>query len=72
VPVMICVLEATLELHVNTFFGYRKLPTLGNLHRLLGLVTRVLLDVLDLLDNVVALEDLAEDNVLAIQPSEST
>lgn len=57
---------------MNTFFGHRQLPALGDLHRLLGLITRVLLDVLDLLDDIVALEDLAEDNVLAIQPATST
>lgn len=56
---------------MNTFFGHRQLSALGDLDRLLGLVTRVLLDVLDLLDNVVALEDLAEDDVLAIQPATS-
>lgn len=54
---------------MNTFFGHRQLPALDDLHRLLGLVARVLVDILDLLDNVVALEDLAEDNVLAIQPA---
>lgn len=57
---------------MNTFFGHRKLPALGDLHRLLGLVAGVLLDILDLLDNVVALEDLAKDNVLAIQPATNT
>lgn len=59
----------TLELHVNTFFGHRQLSTLDDLDRLLGLVAGVLLDVLNLLNNVVALEDLAEDNVLAVQPA---
>lgn len=57
---------------MNTFFGHRQLPALGDLHRLLGLVARVLLDILDLLDNVVALEDLAKDNVLAVQPATNT
>lgn len=57
---------------MNTFFGHRKLPALGDLHCLLGLVAGVLLDILDLLDNVVALEDLAKDNVLAIQPAANT
>lgn len=54
---------------MNTFFGHRQLPALDDLDRLLGLVARVLLDILDLLDNVIALEDLAEDNVLAVQPA---
>lgn len=57
---------------MNTFFGHRQLPALDDLDCLLGLVARVLLDILNLLDNVVALEDLAEDNVLAIQPATDT
>lgn len=59
----------TSELHVNTFFGNRQLSALDDRHSRLGLVARVLLNILDLLDNVVALEDLAEDNMLAIQPT---
>lgn len=58
-----------LEFHVDTFFGHRKLPALDDLDRLLGLVAGVLVDVLDLLDDVVPLEDLAEDDVLAIEPA---
>lgn len=61
-----------LEFHVDTFFGHRKLPALDNLHRLLGLVAGVLVDILDLLDDVVPLKDLAEDDVLAIEPAAET
>lgn len=58
-----------LKLHVDTFFGNGQLAALGDLDGQLGLVAGVLLDVLNLLDNLVALEDLAEDDVLAIQPT---
>lgn len=57
---------------MDTFFGHRQLPALDDLDRLLGLVAGVLLGVLNLLNDVVALEDLAEDDVLAIQPPEQT
>ena len=57
-----------LELNVYTFFGNRQLARLGDLDRLNGLVARPGLDLLDLLDNVVALEDLAEDDVTAVKP----
>lgn len=59
----------TLEFHVDTFFWHRQLSALGNLDGLLGLVAGVLLDVLNLFDNVVAFEDFAKDNVLAVQPA---
>lgn len=61
--------QHTLEFQVDTFFGHRQLSALDDLDRLLGLVTGVLLDVLDLLDDFIALEDLAENDVLAIQPA---
>lgn len=54
---------------MDTFFGNGQLAALGDLDGHLGLVAGVLLDVLNLLDNLVALEDLAEDDVLAIQPT---
>lgn len=54
---------------MDTFFGDLQLAGLGDLDRLLGLVTRLGLDVLDLLDDIVALEDLAEDDVAAIEPA---
>lgn len=53
---------------MNTFFGNLELSALGDPDRLLGLVAGLLVDVLDLLDDVVALEDLAEDDVTAVQP----
>jgi hypothetical protein len=53
---------------VNTFRRDLKLSTLGDLDRLLGLVTGLGLGVLDLLNNVVALEDLAKNDVSAVQP----
>ena len=61
--------SSTLELHVNTFGGYLQLATLDNLDCLLGLVSRLGLGILDLLNDVVALEDLTEDDVAAIEPS---
>lgn len=60
--------QHTLEFHVDTFFGHRQLSALNDLDRLLGLVAGVLVDVLDLLDDVVALENLTEDDVLAVEP----
>lgn len=59
----------TLELHVNTFFGHGQFSALDDLDRLLGLVAGVLVNVLNLLNDIVALEDLAEDDVLAVQPA---
>lgn len=53
---------------LDTFIRNLQLATLGNLDRLRGLVAGVLLDVLDSRDNLVALEDLAEDNVAAVEP----
>lgn len=54
---------------MDTFFGHRQLPALDDLDGLLGLVARVLVDVLNLFDDVVALKDLAKDDVLAVQPA---
>lgn len=54
---------------MNTFFGHWQFSALDDLDCLLGLVAGELLDILNLLDNLVALEDLAEDDVLAIQPA---
>jgi len=52
---------------VDTFFWYGELATLGNLYGRFWLVSAALGDVLDSLDDLVALEDFAEDNVLAIE-----
>lgn len=57
-----------LELNVNTFCGNLEFTTLDNLDGGKGLVTGGGLEVLDLVDNVVALEDLAEDDVTSVQP----
>lgn len=57
------------ELHVNTFFGDGELSALGNLDSLGGLVAWRLVDVLDLLNDVVALENLTEDDMAAVKPS---
>ena len=57
-----------LELNVNTFCGNLKFTTLDNLDGGKRLVTGGSLDVLDLVDNVVALEDLSEDDVTSVQP----
>lgn len=59
---------ACLEFHVDTFGGNVKLATLDDLDRLNGLVTAGRLEVLDLVNDVVALEDLAKDNVTAVEP----
>lgn len=57
-----------LELHVNTFGRNLQLAALGDLDLLDGLVAGLGGALLDLLNDVVALEDLAEDNVTAIEP----
>lgn len=54
---------------MNTFRGDLELAALGNLDGLDGLVAGASLGVLDLLDEFVALEDLAEDDMAAIEPS---
>lgn len=53
---------------MNTFRGDFKLATLGDLDSLCRLVARRSLDVLDLLDNLVALEDFAENDVPSVEP----
>jgi len=54
---------------VATFGGFvYNLATLGNLDGLDGLVAGLGLRVFDLLDDIVAFENLAEDDVTAIQP----
>jgi hypothetical protein len=58
----------TLELYVNTFFRDLKLARFGYLDRLDRPVARLCLDLLNLLDDIEALEDLAEDDVAAIKP----
>ena len=53
---------------MDTFRGHLQLSALGDLDSLLGLVAAGSLGVLDLGDNIHALEDLAEDDVTAIEP----
>ncbi len=58
----------SLELHVNTFGRDFQLAALGDLDHHARPVAGLGLDVLDLLHNVVALENLTEDDVTAIEP----
>lgn len=57
-----------LELNVNTFGRDLQLAALGNLDSVHGLVAGSRLAALDLVNNVVALEDFAKDDVAAVQP----
>lgn len=57
-----------LKLRVDTFWFHFQLTTLGDLDRLLRLVSSTLWYILDLLDNIITLKHLAEDNVLSIKP----
>jgi hypothetical protein len=61
--------DTALKFHVDTFWGNLQLAALGDLDRLNGLVAWCGLSLLDLLDDLVALEDLAEDDVTAIEPA---
>jgi hypothetical protein len=54
---------------VYTFLGHLELSALGNLDGLYGLVTRALGHVLNLVDDLVAFKNLAEDDVAAIEPA---
>jgi hypothetical protein len=53
---------------MNTFFGHLKLSALLDLDGHLGLIAGALFAVFNLLHNLVALEHLAKDDVLAIKP----
>jgi hypothetical protein len=57
-----------LEFRACTFFGQLELAALGDLDCLGRLVARGLGHILDLVDDLKALEHLAEDNVLAVEP----
>ena len=52
-----------------TFFGNLQFAALGDFNDFLRLVAGVGVGVLDLLDEFVALKDLAEDNVTAVEPT---
>ncbi len=62
----------SLKLGVNTFRWHLQLPTLDDLDHLGWLVSGSLGDVFNELDDVVALENLAEDDVAAIEPARSS
>ena len=63
--------ERALELHVDTFSRDLQLAALGDRDCCGRLVARLSLDVLDLLHDFVALKDLAEDDVTAIEPPDT-
>lgn len=58
-----------LKLNVNTFGRNLQLAALDDLDSLRGLVAGRSLEVLDLVNDVVALEDFAENDVAAVQPA---
>lgn len=59
---------ALLQLPANTFFRNLQFAAFSDFDRLLRLVARLLVHVLDLVDDLVALEHLSEDDVAAIEP----
>ena len=61
-------LLGSLEFRACTFFRHLELAALGDLDFLGRLIARALGHVLDLVDDLEALEDFAEDNVLAVEP----
>ena len=60
---------AGLEFRVNTFRWDLELSALGNLDCLDGLIAGALGHVLNLLNDVIALEDFAKDDVAAVEPA---
>lgn len=54
---------------MNTFRWYLELAALGNLDSLDRLVSRSLLNILDLLHNVVTLKHLSKDDVATVEPA---
>lgn len=60
--------SSNLELDVCTFRGHLQLARLDDLHSVNRFVTAGGLDILNLVDNVPTFEQLAEDNVLAVEP----
>jgi len=52
---------------VDTFFWYWELSALGDLDGFDWLISLALWYILDSLDDLVTLEDLAENNVLAVE-----
>jgi hypothetical protein len=60
---------SSLKFDVDTFGRHRQLAALDNLHRLDWLIASALLNALNLGDDVVALEDLAENYMASVEPS---
>lgn len=61
-----------LEFHMNTFSfspSQLDLPALSDNHFLIGLVITTLRNILNLVYDVIALEDFAENNMFSIEPS---
>ena len=58
-----------LQFGMYTFSRHFQLPTLGDRDLFLGLIARVLCDVLDLVHNVITFKDFSKDNVLAVEPA---
>ncbi len=54
---------------MGTFFRHLQFSRLCDLDSLGGLISSTLGDVLDLLNDIVALQNLPEDNVLSVQPA---
>ena len=57
-----------LKLRMGTFFWCLQLSTFGDFDRLCGLIAHAFRHIFDFGDDVHALQDLSEDNVLPIQP----
>lgn len=68
VPVLIISYVLALQLSPYTFIRDLQLPTLLDFDLLVWLVATVLGLILDLLNDFVALKDLAEDDVAAVEP----
>lgn len=54
---------------MNTFFGHFQLAALRDLDSFLRFVAGSFVNVLDLLDNFIAFENLTENDVLPIEPA---
>jgi len=57
------------KLRVSTFFGHLQLSTLDDLDCLEWLIISTLGNIFHLLNNIVALQNFAEDHVATIKPS---
>ena len=61
--------SAGLEFRMNTFRWHLELSALGDLDCLDRFIARSLWHVLNLLDDVISIKNLAEDDVAAIEPA---